>query len=189
MAQDWEVQHPTGTCTISGRTLVEGEEFYTVLFEEGESFRRADFSLDAWDGPPEGAFCHFKSRVPIKQKRRRLLADDDVLVSFFARLATETEPIRVQFRFVLALILMRKRILRYEGSKSEDGVETWRMTLPRDGSEHAVVNPKLTDDQISGVSEQLTAILHGTDWPESRDLDDATGQDFDVSSDTEANLA
>jgi hypothetical protein len=69
----------------------------------------------------------------------------------------------VQFRFVLALILMRKKALRYEGSQIRDGIEIWRMVLPRDQSEHQVVNPKLTDDQISGVSEQLSVILHGSE--------------------------
>jgi hypothetical protein len=163
MAQDWEVQPPSGRCALSGRELREGEEFYTVLFEDGESFRRADYSFEAWQGPPPGAFCHFKSRVPVKQKRKRLLVDDEILISFFLRLASETEPLRLQFRFVLALILMRKRLLRYEGSQKADGVEIWRMVLTRDQSEHRVINPRLTDDQIAGVSEQLTAILHGAE--------------------------
>ena len=35
------------------------------------------------------------------------------------------------------------------------------MTLPGDHSEHRVVNPKLTEEQIEGVSGQLGAILHG----------------------------
>ena len=34
------------------------------------------------------------------------------------------------------------------------------MTLTRDHSKHRVVNPRLTDDQIEGVSKQLSAILH-----------------------------
>lgn len=163
MATDWEVSLPTGRCSISGRQLEEGEEFYTVLFEEGEGFRRADFSQDAWQGSPPGAFCCFKSRVAVREKRKRLLVDDDILLAFFTRLANESEPLRVQFRFVLALILMRKRILRYDGSSTQDGAEVWRMVLPRDQSVHLVIDPKLTDDQIAGVSEQLSAILHGNE--------------------------
>ena len=47
-----------------------------------------------------------------------------------------------------------------ESACSEGSVETWTMTLPRDQSVHQVVNPNLTDEQIEGVSEQLSAILH-----------------------------
>ena len=132
-----------------------------MLFEDGEGFRRCDYSHDSWNGPPEGSYCHFKSRIPIKQKRKKLLVDNEILVSFFLRLGDETEPVRLQFRFVLALILMRKRLLRYEGSEVEDGVEVWRMVLATDKSEHRVANPRLTDEQIEGVSTQLSAILHG----------------------------
>ena len=189
MAQKYEVERSTARCVVSGRKLVEGEEFYTVLFEEGESFRRADYSLDAWDGPPEGSFCHFKTRTATKQPRKRLLADNDLLVAFFLRLATETEEVRIQFRFVLALLLMQKRTLRYDGQSKADGVEVWQMTLMKDRSEHQVLNPRLTEDQIEGVSRQLTAILHGDladeilahERSEADDLedgdDDSTGAD------------
>lgn len=161
MAQQWEVQSPTGRCSVTGRPFAEGDEFYAVLFAEGDTFRREDCGKEAWQGPPEGSFCFFKTRVPVKEKKKRLLVDNDILFSFFLRLAKETEPVRVQFRFVLALILMRKRLLRYEGAKVEDGVEVWRMVQPGEQTEHKVTNPRLTDDQIEGVSQQLSAILHG----------------------------
>lgn len=165
MAQQWEVEAATGRCAATGRILEEGEEFYTVLFEQGESFTRLDYSLEVWQGPPEDAYCHFKTRVPIKEKQKKVFVDDEVLVGFFERLADETEPVRVQFRFVLALILMRKRLLRYEGSTMQDGVEVWEMTLTRPGPDksrgslHRVVNPQLSDDQIEAVSRELSAIL------------------------------
>ncbi len=114
----WQVERAAGQCSATGRALAEGEEFHTVLFEEGESFRRADYSLEAWEGPPEGSYCHFKTRVPVKEKKKQLLVGNEALTAFFIRLADETAPIRVQFRFVLALILMRKRILRYDGTRA-----------------------------------------------------------------------
>ena len=180
MARQWELETPSGRCARTGRALQEGEEFLTVLFEEGESFRRVDCSLDAWDGPPESCYCYFRTRVPIKQKRKKLLIEDDLLVNFFARLADETEPVRVHFRFVLALILMRKRRLRYEGSATEDGSEVWRMVLATDKSVHRVVNPRLTDEQIQQVSEQLGEILHSdmggwTEQAEGGDAADTSG--------------
>jgi hypothetical protein len=160
MAQQREIDAATGRCTVTGRAFEEGEEFYTVLFEDGDSFKRVDYCVDAWQSPPEGAYCHFKTRVPVKEKQKKLLVDQELLLGFFMRLAGETEPVRVQFRFVLALILMRKRLLRYEGSTTENGVEIWRMTRPRDQSVYQITNPCLTDDQIEGVSQQLSTILH-----------------------------
>lgn len=172
MKQDWQLDAPKGRCAVTNRQLIEGEAFYSVLFEDDAvegGFRRVDYSLEAWDGVPEGAFCSFKTQVPIREKRRRLLVDNDVLVNFFLRLADETNPLRVQFRFVLALILMRKKILRYDGCSKQEADEVWQMTLTSDHSEHRVINPQLTEEQIEGVSGQLGAILHGDagQWSES----------------------
>lgn len=175
MAQ-WEVGRAAGRSTLSGRPLEEGEEFYSVLLEEGESFRRVDFGLDEWEGPPEGAFCHFRTRMPIRQKRKQLLVDNEVLLAFFTRLARETEPVRLQFRFVLALILMRKRLLKYEGTEQQDGREVWRMVLTRDHSKHSVVNPHLSDDQIGSVSGQLSAILHGDMGEFAAEIEEANSE-------------
>lgn len=171
MQQEWNVEHQAGQCSVTGTGFEEGEEFFSVLFEDGDSFRRADYSIDAWKGPPEGSFCHFKSRVPVKQKKKRLFVDNEVLINFFTRLSEEEEPVRIQFRFVLALILMRKRLLRYDSSAVEDGREVWQMTLLSEKSSHEVVNPQLSDDQIDGVSEQLGAVLHGDvgQWPGDTD--------------------
>jgi len=160
MQQQWEVERPKGQCAATGRVFEEGEEFYTVLFEDGDSFKRVDYCLDAWEGSPEGAYCHFKTRVPVKEKRKKLLVDNELLVNFFVRLANDTQPVRVHFRFVIALILMRKRRLRYERSVVDGGAEVWDMTLVHDQSKHRVNNPRLTDDQIEEVSRQLSAILH-----------------------------
>lgn len=162
MAQhQYQVEPMKCRCATTGTVLEEGDEFYTVLIEDGESFRRADYSLSAWTGPPDGAYCYFRSRVPVKEKRRKLLVDDAVLMNLFERLADEVIPVRIQFRFVLALILMRKRLLKYEASELADGVEVWTMVTRRDHTRHSVVNPRLTDDQIEGVSGELSAILHG----------------------------
>ena len=154
-----------------------------MLFEEGESFRRADYSLDAWLGAPEVAFCHFRSRVPVKEARKRLLVNDELLIAFFQRLAEEREPIRVQFRFVLALILMRKRLLKYESTVTESGAEVWEMFLTRDQSRHRVVNPNLTDDQVETVSRELSAILHDDmgEWAHRDDAREASAPRADTS--------
>ena len=116
----WEIERSGGVCAATGRELAEGEEHYAVLHEDGDSFRREDYCLEAWQGPPPTAFCFFKTRMPVKEKKKRLLVDNDVLVNFFLRLAGEEKQSRVHFRFVLALILMRKRLLRYEETVRED---------------------------------------------------------------------
>ncbi len=168
MAQ-WDVARCGGVCTATGRQLEEGEEHYAVLFEDGEAFRREDYSLEGWPGPPAESYCFFKTRVPVKEKKKKLLVDDNLLITFFTRLAEEEQETRLHFRFVLALILMRKRILKYEDTVIEDGKEFWMMRLAKELTLHKVLNPRLNDEQIEQVSNQLGVILHG-DMGEFEDL-------------------
>ncbi len=161
--KDPKIERNSGRCVKTERVLAEGESYYVVLFEEGESFHRENYSEEAWDGVPDGAYCHFKTRVPIKEtsNRKRVFIDDEALVAFFVRLANDEQLIRQQFRFVLALIMMRKRLVKYEETCFEGDQEFWQMRLMKDKSTHKVLNPRLTDEDTERVSEQLGAILHG----------------------------
>ncbi len=173
-----QIDRTAGRCVRTGRQFEEGEEYYAVLFEDGDVFRREDYSLDAWKDPPKNAYCFFKTKMPIKAERKRLLVDDHLLFSFFQRLADETEMARLQFRFVLALILMRKRLLKYDETVHDGDSESWRLRCTKDQSSHLVLNPQLTDDQIEGVSKQLSAILHADArgaWDVEEDIE-STGE-------------
>ncbi len=193
--EQWEVARCTSVCSASGRELVENEPIYAVLYDEGDTFRREDYSIEDWPGPPADCYCFFKTSVPAREKKKRLLLDDEVLISFFTRLADETLDERIRFRFVLALILMRKRILKYEQTTEEECNEVWHMRLVREQSIHKVVNPHLDDSQIDSVSRQLGAILHGdmgdfdeldaTEESDSTEVQDSAVAQNEVQSETD----
>ncbi len=161
---DWDVERSRGRCAVTGRELAEGEEFYAVLFDRSGTLERVDYSVESWTGPPEGAFCVWKSRVPVKEKKKAIWVDNDVLINLFVRLADEKDEVKVHFRFVLALLLMRKRLLKYEQTVRDGDREYWQMRFVRETAPagvHLVENPRLSDPQIEAVSTQLRAILQG----------------------------
>jgi hypothetical protein len=156
---DFDIAKAAGTCSMTGRGIEPGERFYTAVFESPEGFERRDFSEAAWQGPPEGSLCHFQTRMPSKDAPRRLFVGDEALIGFFTRLGETVDPAKLRFRFVLSLILLRKRILKYERTLRDGPREVWRMRLVRDKSLHDVENPSLTDEQIEALTGELGAIL------------------------------
>lgn len=84
-------------------------------------------------------------------------------MAFFERLEKETEQEKVNFRFVLALILMRKRILKYDETKIEDDREIWLLRTVGDRQTAEVVNPHLDEAQIEQLSSQIGEILQTED--------------------------
>jgi hypothetical protein len=77
----------------------------------------------------------------------------------FLRLEGQEEPARVGFRFVLGLLLMRRRRLKLDGETREDGREVLRMRCPRTGTVHEVVNPRLSDGELTAVQDDVFEAL------------------------------
>lgn len=198
----YEIPKTSGQCASTERELMPGEPYYAALVElteeqtadeaseaskdkAAEALRalgmcRLDVSIEAWEGGfrPDGLFSYWKSTVPEPNEKKKMFVDDAVLMNLLERLADATEPDRLAFRYVLALILMRKKLLRYDGNDPRtaevDGQEVeqtwWKLTPKLDlakgplGKWHPdvqleVLDPKLDESRIEQVMTQLGEIL------------------------------
>lgn len=156
---EYQIQPNTRRCTSTGRELRPGEKFYSVLLDEGGKFVRQDYSADAWQGPPAGAFSFWAGRVPPVEQTKRPRIDDDLLVDCFQRLDGETDPGRVNFRYVVALLLMRRKRLKFDGARAEDGREVLCLRCGRTGARYEVINPGLGEDEMAAVQEEVLRVL------------------------------
>jgi hypothetical protein len=156
---DYQIQPHTRRCAVSGRELKPGERFYTALVEEGEQFRRQDYSSELWTGPPANAFGFWSGRVPPADQVRRPPVDDDLLADCFQRLEGQEELHKLSFRYVLALLLMRRKRLRFEEARIEAGREVLRLRCSRTRAVHEVVNPGLTADQLAAAQDEVFKLL------------------------------
>lgn len=163
---DYRLARSTGHCAATGRPLESGTLCVAALCErpDDDSFDRRDYSVEAWESGerPEGLFSYWKTVVPPHDAKPKLLLDDTVLMDLFERLAADERPQRVAFRFVLGLILMRKKLLKFTGRNISDGVERW-LLAPRGGESdappHQVVNPNLADEDVRDLIDQLSEVL------------------------------
>ena len=156
---EWEINKPLGQCYGTGRKIEYGEEYFGALVETGEGLQRRDFCADYWEKEKPNVFCYWKTRLPQPNQKKQIFVDDEMLLAFFERLGIETEREKVNFRFVLALILMRKRRLKYDTTRVEDGNEIWRLRIVGEKQIVEVINPHLDEEQIEQLSSQIGQIL------------------------------
>ena len=156
---DWEINKPIGQCAGSGKEIQSGEEYYGALVQSEEGLKRCDFCMEYWETQKPEVFCFWKTKLPDPDQKKRIFIDDNMLMAFFERLENETDQEKVNFRFVLAMILMRKRFFKYDETKIEDGNEVWRLRVVGDKSFVEVTNPHLNEEQIEQLSSQLGDIL------------------------------
>ncbi|OHB77173.1 MAG: hypothetical protein A2Z25_22005 [Planctomycetes bacterium RBG_16_55_9] len=156
---EWEINKPLGQCYGSGRKIEYGEEYFGALVKTEEGLQRRDFCADYWEKEKPEVFCYWKTKLPQPGQRKPLFVDDQMLMAFFERLEKETEQEKMNFRFVLALILMRKRILKYEDTATDNGREIWRLRIVGDKQIAEVINPHLDEEQVGQLSSQIGEIL------------------------------
>ncbi|MGC9453350.1 MAG: hypothetical protein ACP5HU_00655 [Phycisphaerae bacterium] len=163
MARDYEnISRPTGVCSLCRRCFEPGNEYVATVREQDEQFERRDYCPSCYDGADEdeSVVAVWRARAPEPKQKRKLFVDDDVLMNFFRRLDGDESDSRVNFRFVLALVLMRKKLLVYEGSeKLDDGREVWTMRYKGADETCRVLDPHMDEEKIAEVSEQLNQIL------------------------------
>jgi len=161
----YEVAGPTRRCAATGRTLTAGERYVATLVRapEGDALERHDFGLDAWeDGarpdPGSELIGSWRSVVPERDRPAHQLLSDEELLELFESLEGAEDPSRLAFRYVLTLLLMRKRELVHEGAAP--GLLRVRTRGPRERTTcYEVVDPGLDESRIEAVSEQLEAVM------------------------------
>ena len=161
MANDWEIKSRGDRCSVTGRAFEDGEFFYTLLFRErGGGFRREDFSGEAWKQrdikkPP---FSFWKSKFEVPPANPEPLAKqtaEDLLRHFLQ----EPGDGHARVRYILALMLERKRILKPIETKEVDGERLLIYEHRATGEVFVIPDPILRLDQIEEVQMEVAGLL------------------------------
>ena len=155
---DYEVQRSARHCFVTGREFVPGETYYSVLVAEGAELKRYDYAADAWQGPPAEAVGWWKSQVPDRTTARKHWAPNDVMLHFWDELAEQ--PDKQDMRYVLTLLLIRRRVFRLEEETRDDqGREVLAVYCPRREATYRVPAVPPEPARVEQIQEELAALL------------------------------
>jgi len=163
MLLDFEVQRCTRRCAATDRPLEHGELCYSVLESQGAEIVRKDYCAEAWQGPPQEAFGWWKSRIPEPSAKKIKLAPNEVLLELFDQLSEQ--PDRADMRYVLALLLMRRRVLRVETpgeathQPADNDVETIAVYCPKREATYELPAVMPSETRIDEIQQQLSELL------------------------------
>lgn len=158
---DWEIAKSQLKCQQCERPFAEQEEFFSALYEEDNRFVRKDYCTACWEKIDSAtAYSFWKTRCIPKPEKVKKFVDDSVILDFFIRLQESAEPAKKNFRYVLALLLMRKKLLKLKDIKKGEGGEALILYYPDEDRYFEVYNPQLTEEQITQVTEEVGQILN-----------------------------
>ena len=164
---DFEVERCTRHCAASGRALQPGEEFVSALIQEGAKIKRQDYALAAWQEPPPSTIGWWKAKMPSGETKQAKLAPSEILMKLFREL--EASPDQQDLRYVLALLMIRRRILRLEETTHGDPAtaageakpaETMTLYSPKDDETFQVPVVMPSDARVDEIQHELTTLLY-----------------------------
>lgn len=155
---DLKIHRPQAACSLTGRPFVAGQTIYSALVRGGSGLERMDVAADAWSGPPERTLAWWRSAFPEVPTGGAVLAPPDVLLDVFEELEgrAEDEPLR----FLLALQLVRRRILRIvDDAPAGAGVDDLVLACRKRDREYRVRAVPAEEAAAAGLEERLSALL------------------------------
>lgn len=178
MLGEYKVNRCTRQCHALGRPLREGEWYYSVVLESGDEYIRHDYSAESWQGPPEGSIGWWKSRMPRSDEKKMVLAPAEVLIDLLRQM--EQFPSKAKSRYLLALMLMRRKIVRpvmanslKPSDESSLGKDVLRVEVVVDGSTIDVPICEINRRESDSLRDELNELLYCEAEPEldSKEVD------------------
>ena len=157
-AMDYRIHKPQPRCATTDRPFAAGEPFYSALVREEGRIVRVDLAADAWQGPSEATIAWWKSTLP-EENAKPTLAPVDVLLDLLEQL--EGEPADAPLRYLLALVLVRRRVLKIaDGPDSDaDDEPTLAVSCRRRGSDYLIPIAAPDAADRDSLEQRLTGLL------------------------------
>jgi hypothetical protein len=165
LAESWHIRSRAHECADTGHAFAEDEPFYTALFPDPESsgYLRRDFCEDAWTNRPEDADRPFSfwrtiyKPPPHEEKPEEVVKDDPE--SLLRRLVEEDEEHTENVRYILAVMLERKKILvETDSQQTPTGllrIYEHRLT----GDVFIVKDPQVPLGEVQALQDEVQGLL------------------------------
>ena len=161
---DWKIHTKEERCAECERVFEEGEAMFSVLRFSGEGLFREDHCDACFrarreeDGAEDLIWWRTRRRAEV---RRGLAVDFEAVQGLFIALeGREEEPLQ-ELRYLLCLLLMRKRRLKLVRVRRSAAGEAMLVRRPRTRKELEVFVFDLTPERAGALREQLEGLFEG----------------------------
>ncbi|MGZ4965577.1 MAG: hypothetical protein ACXWBM_01060 [Chthoniobacterales bacterium] len=165
LANDWPIKHRADACAMTNRPFAPGEQFYTLLFREGNGYRREDLSEEAWTKRNENIqpFSFWKTRYePPPPTPPEPLAKENA-EELLRRLLSENQ--QPNACYVLAVMLERKRVLKQVKTEATENGRVLIYEHAKNGDVFIVPDVQLRLDELESVQQEVSQLLGGARAP------------------------
>jgi hypothetical protein len=160
---EWSVNRGSHVCSLCEKTFPEEEVYLSALYDENNEFLRKDFCLECWDKEGnEKSFSYWKTKISKKPEKVEIYAKIDIFYDLFNKLENEKDLSRVNFRYVLSLYLIRKKVLKLISSHKSNKDEYMVLHNVKEGTDTEVLMPQLNKEEVLAVTDEIGKLVNCT---------------------------
>jgi len=165
MLSEWQIKSRAHACARSQYPFSEGDVIYTLLFRDESGFRREDISEQAWRSCHESVrpFSFWKSTYENPSPPPPEPLQKESVETHLRQLIQEDQPEKANARYILALMLERKKTLRQVDVRETGDERILIYEHAKTGEVFLILDPKLRLDQLDSVQTEVYAFLSGPD--------------------------
>jgi len=185
--QDWKIRPTNARCELTGEAFEDGQEFYTCIFEDpnSDAFLRCDYAVPSWArvkgelDPPPYSFWKSTYKAP-EQEERKPRIEDTSAEGMLRRFMEEDDPSTENARYILALMLERRKTLIPTDSKETETRKLLFYEHAENGDVFIVADPGLRLDEIETVQQEVSDLLAAEEAKASQPVDEQSQDDGDA---------
>lgn len=164
MIQNWSIRSRSHQCALSGRPFVEGEVFHTAIYFDPETggYLRRDVGLDAWKAElaERTPIAYWRTTyTPHVTEQRPEVTSKESAMALLQRFVEEDEPQTEDARYILALMLERKRILSPTASKETEQGKMLFYENKKTSEVFMIRDPELRLDELAQMQDEVAMLL------------------------------
>jgi len=158
---DWRIHRREVLCGACQRPFGDGEALYSLLHLAAEPLRREDRCERCFVDPGVVEGLLFWRTHHVQDGSRRLAVDFDAIEELFVALESRKEPRSMELRYLLTLLLLRKKRLKLVGVRRGEAGETMCVRRPRRTEEYEVAVFELDGERAQALRADLARIFEG----------------------------
>ncbi len=159
--QEWNIQARALVCGETGEPFAKGERVYSALFWREGHYVRVDLKEAAWRARNENIeplSAWQADFVPPPPPVPEAMKKDDA-ESLLRRMMTENEGGSRNARYILALMLERKKVVRQIERQQQDGRSTLVYEHLPTGEVWLIEDPGLKLGELRAVQDEVAQLL------------------------------
>ncbi len=161
---EWDIQSRADACAACQRPFVDKDTYHTLLSMNAGGYMRRDLCEACFTATSrEGVLSYWQGEYKVPPPPPPEPIQKETAETLLRKLVESTDPTHAAARYILAVMLERKRILKHRDTALEpNGNELLVYEHARTGESFTIPDPHLRLNHLMQVQDEIAALLHPT---------------------------